>query len=141
VAPPFQLVSVDGKRLDLAALRGKAVVLNFWFTSCAPSRRDLPALNRLVEAHRGSDDVVFIGIALDDEDTLRGFLAENEFKYAVASDPEGLVSRLYGVRGYPTHVIIDRQGCIAGQLSGRRDRIGDVLSDLVSWALNAPPGS
>jgi peroxiredoxin len=121
--PTFRLVSLDGERLELSALRGKAVVLNFWFTSCIPSCAQLPALNRLVEAHRGSDEVEFIGIALDDEDALRRFLADNRFRYTVASDPEGDVARLYGVSAYPTHIVIDRRGHVLGRLSGGMERM------------------
>jgi peroxiredoxin len=131
----FDLVSLDGARLDLAALRGKAVVLNFWFTSCPPCRAEIPALNRLVEAHRGNGDVAFIGIALDEEDALRDFLADHEFRYTIASDPKGALARLYGVSAYPAHVVIDRRGHMVGQLSGRMDTAHEVLSGLVEPAL------
>jgi peroxiredoxin len=133
--PSFELAALDGKKLDLAALRGKAIVLYFWFTSCRPSRAEIPALNRLVEAHRGIDDVVFIGVALDDDDALRAFLADNEFRYTVASDAKGVVAGNYGVRAYPSHVVIDRRGHTVGQLSGRMDGIDEVLSALVRQAL------
>jgi peroxiredoxin len=131
----IELVSLDGERLDLEGLRGKAVVLNFWFTACPACRAEIPALNRLVEAHRGNGDVAFIGVALDDEQALRGFLADHEFCYKVASDPQGALARSYGVRAYPSHVVIDRRGRMVGQLSGRIDTIDEVLSRLVEQAL------
>jgi thiol-disulfide isomerase/thioredoxin len=58
-APEFDVVAVDGKRLKLSALKGKVVVLNFWFIGCAPCIAELPALNKLVDEYKG-EDVVFI---------------------------------------------------------------------------------
>jgi peroxiredoxin len=133
--PTFELVSLDGDRVELGALRGKAVVLTFWFSSCRPSCAQIPALNRLVEAHRGSGDVEFIGIALDEEDALRDFLAKHEFRYTIASDPKGNLAQRYGVHAYPAHVVIDRRGRIVGQLFGTMDTIDRVLSGLVEQAL------
>jgi peroxiredoxin len=131
----FRLVSLDGECLDPEALRGKAVVLNFWFTACRPSCAAIPALNRLADAHRGRDDIAFIGIALDEEDALRDFLADREFRYKIASDPRGTVAGLYGVQAYPAHVVIDRRGRVVGQLYGTMDALDEVLENLVDQAL------
>src|SRR5205085_173417 len=51
-APDFSLVALDGKTISLASLRGKVVVLNFWFPACAPCRAELPLMQKLYEQYR-----------------------------------------------------------------------------------------
>jgi peroxiredoxin len=133
-APDFNLTSIDGETLSLSALRGKAVVLNFWFIGCAPCRVEMPALNRLVEAYEGRD-VVFIGIAFDDADALRAFRDEHEFNYTIVSDPDAAMSALYGAKAYPTHVVIDRQGRIISQFAGGDPDADESFKPLIDQAL------
>src|SRR5262249_20333011 len=46
--PAFNVTSLDGQKLDLSALKGKVVVLNFWFIDCPPCQAEMPSLNTLV---------------------------------------------------------------------------------------------
>jgi peroxiredoxin len=64
LAPTFDARSLDGEALNLATLRGKVVVLNFWYVSCGPCRVKIPGLNQLVSEFQGKG-VVFIALALD----------------------------------------------------------------------------
>src|ERR687893_223477 len=68
-APAFSLTSMDGKKFELASLRGKVVVINFWFTGCPPCIEEMPKLNELVEKFKDKD-VVFIAPTWDNEATL-----------------------------------------------------------------------
>src|SRR4051812_43635177 len=63
MAPAFSLTSLEGERFDLAALRGKVVVLNFWFTGCAPCVAEFGKLNGLVNKFKNKE-VVFIAPTL-----------------------------------------------------------------------------
>lgn len=115
-APVFQTTDMEGNPVDLEKLRGKVVVLNFWFIGCAPCIVEIPGLNKLVEeyADRG---VEFLAIALDQKKYLDDFLTEKEFKYHII--PEGVeIAQKYGVEGYPTHVIINPDGEIESRLTG-----------------------
>jgi peroxiredoxin len=115
-APGFEIKTIDGLFLRLADLRGKVVVLNFWFVGCAPCRVEIPGLNKLVEEF-ASSDVVFIGLALDKADSIRDFLKAIPFKYQIAAEAQTVASQ-FGVSSYPTHVLINKQGEIEFFLIG-----------------------
>jgi len=128
-APGFEIKTIDGDSLRLADLRGKVVVLNFWFIGCAPCRVEISGLNKLVEEF-ASGDVVFIGLALDNADSLRDFLKTIPFKYRIATVAQSIVSQ-YGVSVYPTHVIINKQGEIEFFMTGGSTTRHDELKPLI----------
>ena len=111
VAPDFTLPRLGpGEKINLAALRGKAVVINFWASWCHPCKQEVP---RLEAAYRqwGGKDVVFIGIdAQDFVGDAKRFAAKLGITYPLVHDaPGGTVDR-YGVTGYPETFFIDRRG-------------------------------
>src|SRR5436190_22651200 len=69
-APAFNMTSVDGEKFELAALRGKVVVLNFWFTGCEPCVAEFTKLNHLVDKFENKG-VIFIAPTLDNAATLQ----------------------------------------------------------------------
>jgi peroxiredoxin len=115
-APGFEAKALDGETLRLADLKGKVVILNFWYIGCAPCRVEIPGLNKLVAEFSGQD-VVFIGFALDKPEELRNFLKDVPFKYRIVAEASAIRS-LFGVSAYPTHVIINKQGQIEFTLVG-----------------------
>jgi cytochrome c biogenesis protein CcmG/thiol:disulfide interchange protein DsbE len=110
VAPPFTRSRVDTSgKLSLASLRGKVVVLNFWWSNCPPCVQEAPVLERQWRAWKGKD-VVFLGV---DEQDLRGpalkFMRRFGITYPIVSDNLALTGH-YGVTGYPETFFIDRRG-------------------------------
>ena len=128
IAPAFSLTSLEGAKFDLSALRGKVVVLNFWFAGCAPCVAEFGKLNGLVNKFKDKG-VVFIAPALDDETILRPFLKKHRFKYHVVPNAGSLIFNTYrdgsGKVAFPTHIVIDREGKIDTRLIG-----AEVLGDL-----------
>lgn len=132
-AIPFTAKGLDGKTYDLATLKGKVVVLNFWFIGCAPCRIEIPGLNTLVKEF-AQKDVVFLALALDDEKDLKEFLKKTPFTYTIV--PKAWeVSQKYGVEGYPTHIVIDRNGMNIGRLAGGSETRHEDLRPLIERAL------
>jgi len=132
--PPFNVTSIDGEKLDLAALRGKVVVLNFWFIGCAPCRVEMPGLNQLVSEFKGKD-VVFIAFATDAAEELQTFLKEKSFNYRIVP-AASKTAEAYEVNAYPTHVIIGKDGQIISRLTGGSDTRHDDLRPLIERALS-----
>ncbi|MCU0424689.1 MAG: TlpA family protein disulfide reductase [Candidatus Kapabacteria bacterium] len=132
-ALPFTVKALDGKTYDIAKLKGKAVVLNFWFIGCPPCRQEIPGLNTLVKEY-AKKDVVFLALALDDEKSLNDFLKKTPFTYTIVPKAQN-VSELYGVEGFPTHVILDRKGMNIGQLVGGSETRHEDLRPLIERAL------
>jgi peroxiredoxin len=133
LAPTFDVKSLTGESLNLAALRGKVVVLNFWYTSCGPCRAEMPGLNQLVSEFQDKG-VVFIAFALDRTAELRAFTKEVRFKYQVIPDSEK-ISQLYQVTSYPTHVIIGKDGQLLIVQSGGNSKRHEELRPFIERAL------
>ncbi|MBN2266544.1 MAG: TlpA family protein disulfide reductase [Candidatus Aminicenantes bacterium] len=132
-APELNVKTLDGAELNVSDLRGKAVVLNFWFIGCAPCRVEMPGLNKLVEEFTG-EEVVFIAFATDPADKLKEFLEVRPFDYMIV--PESAeIARLYGVSAFPTHILINKNGEIAYFLTGgspdRHDQLRPLIKNLL----------
>ncbi|BFG69951.1 hypothetical protein KACHI17_08320 [Sediminibacterium sp. KACHI17] len=112
-----KLVTMDGKKYVLKDMKGKVVVLNFWFINCPPCRMEIPHLNNMVEAYKEREDVVFLAVALDQSYELKEFLKEMPFQYGIV-DAGSYVASRYGINLFPTHVVIDKEGKVIFHTSG-----------------------
>ena len=112
-----KLVTMDGKKYVLKDMKGKVVVLNFWFINCPPCRMEIPHLNNMVESFREREDVVFLAVALDQSYELKDFLKEMPFQYGIV-DAGSYVASRYGINLFPTHVVIDKEGKVIFHTSG-----------------------
>ncbi len=105
----------DGKSRSLADYKGKVVALNFWGIWSGPCGYAMPAIKNL-EARYKDRDVVFIGIHTAGTDLVdvRNFLEHIKFNLPTAVDAgEDETAKQYGVTGYPTLVLIARDGRVA----------------------------
>jgi len=132
-APGFEVKTLDGESLRLADLKGKVVVLNFWYVGCVPCQVEIPGLNKLVDDFK-SEEIVFIGFALDDEGRLREFLKKTPFKYKIVAGSSSIVKQ-YGVSAYPTHVLINKQGQIEFTITGGDPEKHEDLRPLIRGLL------
>jgi len=116
-APPFALKAVgSGETIDLAALRGKPVVLNFWATWCGPCYEEHPTL---VANARNLPNVQFVGVVFnDEEDKIMRFLAQRGTAYPTLLDTNGKTAIAYGVGGVPETYFINPAGTIVAKYAG-----------------------
>jgi cytochrome c biogenesis protein CcmG/thiol:disulfide interchange protein DsbE len=116
-APPLALKAVGtGQTIDIAALRGKPVVVNFWATWCVPCYQEHPVL---VENARMIPNVQFIGVVFNDtEDKINAFLRERGSSYPTLLDEQGQTAIAYGVGGVPETYFLNRQGVIVAKFTG-----------------------
>ena len=70
----FSASDMNGNLVDTKQLKGKVVVINFWFTTCPPCKAERPYLNQIVDDYKSDPNVVFIAIALDKKEQLEPYI-------------------------------------------------------------------
>jgi len=132
-APEFTLPDTEGRPVSLSHFQGKVVVLDFWASWCAPCIQELPVFQELHNQYRDKGFEV-LGINLSDENpNVAGFLRDKKISYTnlIGNDR---VQDLYGpITGFPTTLIIDRQGTIREHFVGGRPR--EVIEDAIRQLL------
>ena len=119
-APPLVGVDLDGRTVDLAALRGRPVIVNFWGSWCTPCRDEFPLLAAGLDRHRG-DGLAIIGVLFkDDPGPARAFIARMGAGWPSVADPDGAFARAYRVVAPPQTYFIDRDGVV------RSFQVGEV---------------
>jgi thiol-disulfide isomerase/thioredoxin len=129
--PPMRIARIDGGLTDLGSLRGKVVLLSFWASWCPPCRRELPMLERLQQlVDPKSLEVVAVSIDEGGKPAVEAFLKRaNVTRLRPYLDPRGeAASRVdqdipapFILFGLPISYLIDRQGRVAGYITGEAD--------------------
>ena len=108
-APEFQ-VSDGTQSVDLAKLRGRVVLLNFWQSSCVPCVDELPSLERL---QRAMPQITVVGISNDeDAQAYARFLKTYHVDFLTVRDPSFRIPTMYGTVKIPETYVIDRRGIV-----------------------------
>lgn len=116
-APDFSLPGLTGGDVRLSDQRGKVVLVNFWYTNCAPCREETPAL-QAVYGKLAGQGLQIIGVNVrgneragaDGDADIRAFTSANGVTYPIALDTDGQVDRSYQVYTLPTSFMIDKSG-------------------------------
>ncbi|PXV58747.1 Thiol-disulfide isomerase or thioredoxin [Dyella jiangningensis] len=128
--PSIRLTTLDGKPYDLAAQRGKWVIVNYWATWCVPCIKEMPDISRFVAAHK--DKVSAIGLAYDDSDVadIKAFLLKHPVSYPVAQVTlDKPLKDFDEPRGLPTTWLIAPDGKVAKRFVGTVDEasLGEAI--------------
>ena len=119
--PPLVSRTVSGAPISLAKLRGNVVLLTFWATWCAECRSEMPMFERLHSAFV-KQGLRVLGLNVREApEKIQNYAKELGLTFPLALDPEGKISRSYGVVGLPTTILIARDGRTAVLAVGPRD--------------------
>jgi peroxiredoxin len=128
-APDFSLNDLNGKKVSLADFRGKAVLLNFWATWCAPCKVEIPWFLKLRDQY-AAQGFEIIGVSSDDLDKddqaklftekaeIAKFVEQQKMTYPVLIDGDAISHPYGGVDSLPTSFFIDRKGTVVAQTVG-----------------------
>jgi peroxiredoxin len=123
-APDFTLPDDQGKHVSLASFRGKAVFLNFWFSSCKACEDEMPGMERLRRhlAPRGVEMVaVTVDESWDDAHRLMKKLFPRGHGMVLLKDPDKKTATAYGTKLFPETYLIDRNGNLRYYFNNARE--------------------
>jgi len=117
-APGFTRTTLENERIDLAGLRGRVVLLNFWATWCGPCQVEMPRFVQWQEKYR-AEGLSVVGVSMDDDsEPVRSFMLKRKLNYPIVMGDEKLGLAYGGVLGLPVTYLIDRQGIIRALYKG-----------------------
>lgn len=133
--PPLHATSLAGEAVDLAALAGKVVVVDFWATWCEPCREELPELAAM-QRELGPRGLVVVGVSVDDErDHVDRYLATLPVEITIVHDQDDAIAGAWSPPSMPTSYVIDRSGKLAHRQLGYRHGDAETLRGAVEAAL------
>jgi cytochrome c biogenesis protein CcmG, thiol:disulfide interchange protein DsbE len=115
-APALSLTALDGKKVNLASLRGRVVLVNFWATWCPPCRKELPDLAELWSEQQGRC-FELLGVA-EESPAPELAAAARRIPYPILLDPRGDAANDWSVTGYPKSYLIDPGGNVVRVFDG-----------------------
>lgn len=113
-APPITGTTLDGKPFNLADLRGRVVLLDFWATWCAPCVAALPTIQKTHEKY-AKQPVTIVGINQDlpgRDDHVRNYVKNQKLTFTQLRDANSMLGTTYHVTGIPCSFLIDKTGTI-----------------------------
>jgi cytochrome c biogenesis protein CcmG/thiol:disulfide interchange protein DsbE len=121
-APALRLPGLEGGQVDLAALRGRPVVVNLWATWCVPCVGEFPLLRRAAATHR-QDRLAVVGVLTNDRAAAaRAFVRRHRATWPVGIDQGASVATAWGAVGLPHTYFIRPDGTLASHQLGELDQ-------------------
>jgi cytochrome c biogenesis protein CcmG, thiol:disulfide interchange protein DsbE len=116
-APALVAQELKGQTFDLAAQRGKVVIVNFWATWCPPCRKEMPALDAFYRKYHGQG-LEMIGVSVDrPRDGSEVHNVMQSFSYPAAMSDDAKVNDFGAPTSVPVTFIIDRKGIVSAELT------------------------
>lgn len=112
-APEFALDTYTGEQVKLTDLRGKVVLMSFWYPGCGPCRGEMPHMEAGIKGI-DKNKLVYLGVngLREQDDFVRPFMQASGYSFTPLGGTDEMV-KAYGVHAYPTNFIIDQDGKIA----------------------------
>lgn len=113
----LNLEDLNGEKFNLEKLKGKIIVINFWFTKCKPCIAEFPELNELKKKY-ANQEVEFFAVTWDNKETIDKFLINHKLDFKIIPNGKTIIDK-FKIPHYPYNIVIDKEGKI--------EYINDVL--------------
>jgi thiol-disulfide isomerase/thioredoxin len=110
VVPSIEYSDLSGKAWDLNHLKGKVVILNFWATWCAPCLEELPSLQTFQDFSNSNDLLILTINVKETPSKIQEFVSRHGYTFPVIADRQGDISKKWGVKLFPTSIVMSTQG-------------------------------
>lgn len=131
--PDFVFKDILGNTYTPEDIKGKVVVINLWFISCAPCIEEMPELNKLVKEYENNDAVLFLALALDEKGPrLNTFLETHVFNYNIVPDSQDYIIKKLQINSFPTHIVLDKNSNVVFTLSGFTPGVGELIKSSIN---------
>ena len=124
-----------GKKISLAALRGKVVIVDFWASWCAPCKEEMPVLESLYKRFKDKG-LVIIGVSVDNEaSNAKTFLSSVKVSFPIVHDAGHVVADKFKPPRMPTSYVLDKAGKIRFVHGGFRKEDSKKLEEEITKLL------
>ena len=115
--PIVELQTMDGQAKSSESLIGTPLIINFWYSTCEPCRREMPVLAKAHEIYGST--ISFLGLNMNDSpEVAKQFAEKYNVNYEIAFDPSGAFISSLGIATAPTTLFISQDGTILDQVAG-----------------------
>lgn len=131
LVPDFTLTTFEGEQINLADLKGKVVVLNFWASWCKPCEQEAVDLETAWRSYQDRGDVIFLGVDyVDTEPEAKAYLEKFEITYPNGPDLGTRISQEFRIRGVPETYFIDQEGKLVDFQIGPFSSLAQIQSKI-----------
>ena len=132
---PFSLVDTRGKTWRFDDFKDRAVLLNFWASWCEPCRAEMPTLQQVADLY-GAEKLLVLAVNFKEKPARAlQFAQSTGVSVPVLLDTDGRLARQWGVKVFPTTLMIDRRGRPRQRVQGEVDWTGDAATRLIAALL------
>jgi thiol-disulfide isomerase/thioredoxin len=117
----FNFIDLNRKSYTNLNTKNKYLIIKCWFINCLPCIKEFPQLNALVDKYKLNKNFEFISLALDSEEKLKQFLKKHTFNYKTIANQEKFIEDVLGIKSYPAHIIINKEGKIVKVVNNYND--------------------
>jgi peroxiredoxin len=135
IAPDWTLYAADGKKMSLTQMKGKVVLLDFYFIGCTGCMLSIKPLNKLYEKYKNQDVVIASITERDSKKSVLAFDKNYKIKYPGYVDAADVV-KSYHIGAFPTFYFIDKEGKIAKVMDGYGDDFEEKVTSIIDSLLN-----
>ena len=140
-APALKLKTVTDEEIDLSAMKGRMVIVNFWATWCGPCIAEMPSLQALT-TRIGAKNVALIGVNFHESpQKIRDFQAKYSVKFPLLRDAWQEASNTWKVAVLPTTFIVDANGTLRYRVVGEVDWSSKFVADRLKTVSSRPTPS